>query len=131
MDWNPFECPIWDIEKPVTEEEIRGLVLARDLLAPGQRTNDCSRLDHMRRIAWFVVHGWKEDPIEVDVGIPVMGFYIGWAICDGNHRYIASILRGDRYILAACSGQVTEIKRFKAKLTRRRSKVSPEHEPHE
>lgn len=109
--WDPFTACVWDIKKPVTEREIRKLVLKGEWVPPGRLNNDCSRINHMRRIAWFVINGWS-DPIDLDVGIPVLGFWVGWGITDGNHRYVASIVRGDRSIPVSCSGQVSEWKQY-------------------
>lgn len=61
---------------------------------------------HFGRIAWFVTHGW-DDPIEVDLGIPFLGYHgPEWPIIDGNHRLYAAIVRGDAAITAWLSGDV-------------------------
>jgi hypothetical protein len=90
----------------VTEKEVRALIGIRHLLDPNKEAT--TRLDHMRRIAWFVVNGWR-DPIEIDFGVPCFGYEPTWPIIDGNHRLAAAILREDHSIVASCSGQVDVI----------------------
>ncbi len=50
------------------------------------------RRDHIRRIAWFVKNGFQ-DPIDVDVGVPSLGYYNTHLIVDGNHRFAAALYR--------------------------------------
>lgn len=107
--YNPFESLVWDIHKPVTKEEIETLVQKGDVAAP--EVAPMSRLMHMRKIAWFVVNGWRY-PIDVDIGIPSMGYRPSWGITDGNHRFVAALVRGDQAISASFSGQVSEIARL-------------------
>lgn len=121
-NFDPFLSTIWDIPAPVTEREIRRFVLSGDWTPPHANANAatpddvfCTRDDHMKRIAWLIVHGWGDSWIEVDVGVPMLGYYPAWIIQDGNHRFIAAVLRGDRAIRAACSGQVSEIRRYRAR----------------
>lgn len=68
-------------------------------------------LDHAARIAWLVVNGW-EDPIELDFGIPSLG-YSWYPLLDGHHRLAAAIFRQDPWIPANCSGSMDEIERFR------------------
>lgn len=64
-----------------------------------------SAKDHAARIAFLVVDGWDE-PIQLDVGIPSMGYAPAWPYLDGNHRAVAAAIRGDDIIYAHISGQV-------------------------
>lgn len=61
---------------------------------------------HARRIAYLVVNGW-EDPIELDFGVPVIGYFNKVPLVDGNHRFCASIARGDELIKADVYGQLS------------------------
>jgi hypothetical protein len=61
-----------------------------------------NRLWHARRIAWLMKKGW-DDPIELDVGIPSLGYY-PYILTDGHHRLCAAILLGDLVIKAQVSG---------------------------
>lgn len=61
--------------------------------------------NHIERIAYLVINK-DSKPIDIDVGIPCLNFYIDWMIIDGNHRLAAAIYRGDEYILADIAGQV-------------------------
>lgn len=111
----PFASEIWEISSPVTEREILECVARGELEDVRDPTNLKSwkhlrsRAAHMRRIAWLVVHGWGNSWIEVDVGIPALGYFPSWGITDGNHRFIAALVRGDRAIRASCGGQVDVI----------------------
>lgn len=60
---------------------------------------------HIQRIAYFVVHGWN-DLIDIDVGVPSLGYVPEWIIQDGNHRCAAAIIRGDQTIKASFSGDI-------------------------
>lgn len=57
---------------------------------------------HAQRVAYLVRYGW-EHPIEIDVGIPSVGFY-PYPLQDGHHRLCAAIIRGDTHIRAEVSG---------------------------
>ncbi|KSQ21817.1 hypothetical protein APB26_32740 [Pseudomonas aeruginosa] len=47
------------------------------------------------------------DPIAIDVGVPVLGYWgPSWMITDGNHRLAAAIYRGDTTISALVDGQM-------------------------
>jgi len=65
-----------------------------------------SRYLHVQRVAYLVVHGWR-DAIDLDVGVPFMGCYVDWIIQDGNHRLAAAIFRNDLYIEALVGGQLS------------------------
>lgn len=104
---NPFEA--WCEEPIPTVDKVRQKVTCLKLRAePYKPGSSWSSDQHMERIAYLVVHGW-EDPIEVDFGIPTLGYVPGWLVTDGNHRFAAAIVRGDASIKASCGGQVSEI----------------------
>lgn len=114
------EALIWGVERPVTIVEIEAAMASRTFESTefSSDSEDWSRERHIARCAHLAVHGW-EDPIEVDVGIPALGFYVGWPIQDGNHRFLAAVARGDRTILASCAGQVSFIRRLSSRSSRR------------
>ncbi len=60
---------------------------------------------HEARIAWFVKHGWS-DTIQLDVGVPSLGYCADWIVEDGNHRLAAAIYRGDKTINCGISGDL-------------------------
>lgn len=107
--YDPFRA--WGTR--VSEEKVRSLVLTGPYkTVPGDYQGP---LTNATRIAYLIRYGW-EDPIEVDVGIPV---YVGGygsvrklTITDGNHRLCAAVVAGDRYIVASCGGSVDEIDRL-------------------
>ncbi|HEJ2342738.1 TPA: hypothetical protein SMW50_005771 [Pseudomonas aeruginosa] len=62
--------------------------------------------DHAARIA-FLVENPASDPIGIDVGCPVLGYWgPSWMVTDGNHRLAAAIYRGDATISALVDGQM-------------------------
>jgi hypothetical protein len=67
-----------------------------------------SFLEHLAKLLYFFYHG-VDEPIEIDVGIPSMNYCPAWCIQDGNHRFMAAVLRGDTHIIASVSGCVTTI----------------------
>ncbi len=68
-----------------------------------------TREKHIARVAYLVVHGWR-DPITIDVGVPeIASRRIGhWFVPDGNHRVAAAIYRKDATILAMVDGSLRE-----------------------
>lgn len=66
--------------------------------------------DHAARIAYLVRHGWK-DAIEVDVGVPVLGYVPDWIVTDGNHRLAAAIYAQHEVIECSVAGQMDYAKR--------------------
>jgi len=105
----------WGLDGPITQNDISVAAKAHNLLPPESSGTKggflSSRLEHIARIAWFVVHGWN-DPIHIDVGVPSLGCYPAWPLEDGNHRFAAAIVRGDRVIPTDMSGAVSEIQKF-------------------
>ena len=113
---NPYESTVWS-SKVVRKKDVQMAITAGLLeSAPYCMAleDDWDHQTHVQRIAWLVANGWS-DPIEVDVGIPVLGFHVNWPVTDGNHRLAAAIYRGDERILASVSGQVSYIEEFRWK----------------
>lgn len=119
---HPIRGNCWGLDFPITQNDVEKAIVANNLLSPGSGGDNNSKhlsrtpdqqlaVFHITRIAWFVVHGWN-DPIHVDVGVPSLGFYPKWPLEDGNHRFAAAIIRGDRIILANMSGAVSEIQTY-------------------
>jgi hypothetical protein len=78
--------------------------LAEESYSHGKDYGDKSTLWHARRIAWLVRNGW-DAPIDLDVGIPSMG-YFPYILIDGHHRLCAAIVSGDSEIKAQVSGSI-------------------------
>lgn len=101
---------VWGIK--VTDAEIETAILQGRLIdSPLFPQEEWTREQHIERIAWLVLNP-ATDPIEVDVGIPFMGFVPENPIQDGNLRFAAALYRKDPWILATLSGQVSVIKSF-------------------
>lgn len=102
---SPFDNRVWDeLAEPVTREEIADALRKTPKLQGGDN-RDWSRLEHIAQIAYFVANPTTE-PIQVDVGCPVLNYYRDWLVTDGHHRLAAAIFRGDETIIAEISGQV-------------------------
>ena len=74
-----------------------------------------TRWDHIRRAAYLMVHGWP-DAIDVDVGVPALGDDTHWPVCEGNHRLLAALARGDKSIRASVSGDEALIEKLRWRL---------------
>lgn len=110
---DPIRDNCWGLDCPITQKDVETAVNTNILLEPKVTliNRDIRKIDHIARIAWFVVNGWN-DPIDIDVGVPSLGCYPKWPLEDGNHRLAAAIIRGDRVIPAYMSGSVNEIQKF-------------------
>lgn len=108
--YDPFkECP-W-VCLPLTQADVKEAVF--DLKALQSAPYACNKpmadvhvspWPHAYRIAWLVLNGWN-DPIEIDVGVPSVGYGGPCVpITDGNHRLAAAIYRKDKNISAVVSG---------------------------
>ena len=99
---DPYRSNPLDNSK-LTRAEVRKALVNRTLESiPGTKK-------HAERIAFFVQRGIK-DPIELDVGVPALGYETRWMCTDGNHRLAAAIYTKQKLILADISGQVDYIK---------------------
>lgn len=101
---DPLKNWPWCCERPSAKELQHWLATAP--LEPKQVDTNEPAIRHIGRIRYLAQHGWS-DPIEIDVGIPVLG-YPGphWPLTDGNHRVAAATVRKDPMILVDISGQV-------------------------
>lgn len=109
---NPFEDWPWiskEKEPPLTREEVVKAVLTRDiesLAYPGPTYGfgeDWSREQHVARVAYFCIHGWK-DEVWVEVHGPGM-----LELVDGHHRVAAAWFRGKTTIRASVGGFIDEL----------------------
>ena len=84
----------------------------RDCIAQGVLENrpwnlyvgDPDHYNHAARIAYLCVNR-DPTPIEIDVGIPSLGYYRS-VLVDGNHRAAAAHVCGDTTIVASVSGEI-------------------------
>ena len=95
------ENPTWfNAFKPVTESDVLKAVQRKDWtsrhMRPLQYNVETTELDHVRRIAWMVMHP-PEDPVVVNTNVPDI-------ITDGYHRFYAAIIRGDEMIDVSIRG---------------------------
>ena len=117
---NPFGC--WpELTKPITkkevheclrrgEEELVTTPLALELSFFDEPLDaELLRQNHIKKIAYFA----KNTPtksIQIDVGIPSLGCFVGYFIEDGNHRFAGSIVVGRDTIQCCISGSTDHIK---------------------
>jgi hypothetical protein len=104
-----FDFPIWpELDTPITREEVQEAVTCGryvdspamiwpERLTDGSTINLPPREVHIRRVAYFVTHGWS-DPIVLNAQ---PGY---WPVLDGNHRLTAAHFRGDMTIEAEFDG---------------------------
>lgn len=114
---NPFPDTPWGY-KIDPQEILLAIEQEQFLSEPWERSRNPSKMLHIQRIAYLVKYGW-EDAIEIDVGVPCLGYYETWFVIDGNHRYCAAIIRQQELILASVAGQISYAEElFGIKLTR-------------
>lgn len=108
--YNPLLNPPWNEsyqwKSPLYKDEI--LELAKyDLSIPKEYDpfKQESREDHMRRVAYYVKHGYGDSCIELNFNWP-------WPITDGNHRLASAIIRGDTEIFANWEGAIKNLRPF-------------------
>lgn len=118
--YNPFSHVVWrGLHTPVTKQEIAEAIennsfretpiLSSNLLDEIELMNGSWREDHIKRIAYLVIHNWN-DAIEIDVGVPSLGCHVNWIVQDGNHRLAAAFYREDTHIKASIGGQINYAK---------------------
>lgn len=101
---NPFRTTPWS--RRITPKMVSDCLEAGTLHAePLDGNPDVPARLHAARIAYLVMHGWK-DAVQIDVGVPSLGCHVRWPVQDGNHRVAAAIYRGDEEILAVVDGSV-------------------------
>ena len=103
---NPFDSSPWATS--VSLDEVRLAIKNCDFVEPRDSQNT---EDHAGRIALLVVKGW-DDPIDIDVGCPILSYWPDWIIQDGNHRTAAAIYLKKRYIKASVAGQMDYAKKL-------------------
>ncbi len=97
--YNPFKTPSWSIDYPITNNEIETAIKQKCFEScPIKKKVD--RVTHIRRIAYFVVNGWKGDillePPRDGIGI----------VSDGNHRLAAAIHNNQEFISVTVFGRI-------------------------
>ena len=100
---DPFKnCP-WSDEYIITKKEIKEKISKGSVLSLPS-SSEFEKEQHIERIAYLVLNH-DPTPIDIDVGVPSLGYYPKWIIEDGNHRLSAAIYRQEKYIFAYCSGE--------------------------
>ena len=113
--WSPFNSRTrpWSLrDKAISEKDVKQAVSQGELVSCGREEHfkyygDDLRGLHIKRIAWFVVHG-VESPISIYI-CPFLKESNGsypWIVSDGNHRLAASIVRGDEIIKSNIRGDI-------------------------
>jgi hypothetical protein len=100
---NPFYGDPWGVA--LHKRDVRAALKERRLVAVPNTD------DHAGRVAYFVVYE-ADKPIEIDVGVPVVGYYVDWMVTDGNHRLAAAIYAGRPSIAASVGGQLDYAKKL-------------------
>ena len=97
--WNPING-VW-AKGTCSKRKISNAIKAKRFV------HDEKSNDHAARVAYFVQFGW-DDPIQIDVCIPSLGYHTKELVTDGNHRLAAAIYRGDKKIVAEISGDIND-----------------------
>lgn len=92
----------------MTKEEVALTIEEKRFQLEPDRYCGYERKEHVERVAHLVVNP-TDDPIELDVGVPVLNYFPKWVVTDGNHRLAAAFYRGDETIKASITGQVDYI----------------------
>ena len=116
LDWacSPFESNPWSGEAPISIEEIANAIESKKFSKRPYNAyseKEVPRAYHVGRVAYLVVHGW-DDPIDIDVGNPSIGYHTSNVVCDGWHRLAASAFLKKKYIKCAWSGENAEARRL-------------------
>ena len=109
LNWSPFQNTVWfGIKTPVRKSDVQKAIDTKDFVPFKfyKNFNNLRKIYHIKRIATLVVKGW-DDPIDIDVGCPVLNHHVDWIVLDGNHRLGAAIFRGDRTIKGFIAGQIS------------------------
>lgn len=108
--WDPFSIKVWDdLESPITIKEIMECIINNSFACEYLAEGDLARKNrdyHIKRIAYFVVNGWKE-PIQIDVRTTIPKFN-EFKIFDGKHRLVAAIFKFDSSISSILRGMISE-----------------------
>ena len=95
---------VWGTQ--VTEQSVKECLLLNKMESRSWQTAFTDDdYDHAARIA-YLCKNQDFTPIEIDVGIPSIGYH-NQILSDGNHRFAASIIRGDKTILASVAGETS------------------------
>lgn len=110
--WNPLNGhPVWrGCEEPISPKEVEKAIKNK-LFFDEPIVSSSPRKDHIARIAFLVVNGWW-DYIELDFGVPSMGYCPKWPVVDGNHRLAAAFFDGHTTIDAGISGSLEEAEKI-------------------
>ncbi len=101
---NPVADPPWECGILLGMPDVKRAIDEKSFLQDLVPENSQSSYElHAMRIAWHATAGWT-DPIEIDVGVPGLGYRPEWPILDGNHRLYAAVARGDVNIDCSISG---------------------------
>lgn len=105
-EWSAFEVCVWaGFQTPMTVDEVALAIAEKRFQTEPDRYCEYERKEHIERVAYLVVNP-SDDPISLDVGIPVLNYFPYWIVTDGNHRLAAAFYRGDETIRASITGQV-------------------------
>lgn len=114
--FNPFKSSVWvKLNSPITREEIKAAIDNGEFISPDEETpmyliwDESTREQHAKRIAWLVENFSHDFPIEIDFGIEGFDSLRHDIVLDGCHRIAAAIYRGEKFIMANCSGSKSRI----------------------
>ena len=111
---NPFTISPWEFKRPIHKDEVTSAIENKDFYFKHTEIGDCHRMtrkQHIFRIAYLTVNV-SNVPVEIDVGVPELGFWPTDIMLDGHHRVAAALMRGDTTIAANVSGSLDYAKQI-------------------
>jgi hypothetical protein len=113
---NPIVDPPWPERGDVSRQRIKecldkGKLSKHSYQSMRCRTRGVKSTYHAQRIA-YLVRFKDSTPLELDLGIPVLGYYPDSILVDGHHRLAAAIYRKDLWVPVIWGGQDDEFERL-------------------
>jgi hypothetical protein len=101
---NPFDVDVWGCG-PVSIEMVSNAIPNKDGWNPDDDNQIWTAEQHAGRIRFLADSNWNE-PISIDVGVPVVGYYKR-TILDGHHRLCAAIYSKKTHVPCIVQGQLS------------------------
>lgn len=102
----PVTLPPWDTSSPITPKMVLECIATDDTSEdPIEETDSLDPIDHARRIAHLMTHGW-EAPIEIELPMASQQGSPDWPVQRGNHHLYAAIMKNDKEITTMISGSI-------------------------
>lgn len=109
--FDPFTNPPWNEldGQTISREEVLAHIKSGELIKPPKYNSRKpeTKEQHINRIAWYVVHGWGDSVITIN-----LNWYPDWIVTDGCHRTCAAIIRNEEFICGNWEGPIDKARLF-------------------